>query len=164
MGCAAGQGITLYTSRRRLRAWRRVRQRGAQLDGAFAFYSSRRQLRARTRGGGRTGSLLSTPPAIDFGLGSEGAAAGSAAGDISFYASRRRLWAWPGRGAAEGRAAGRGVCRLCLSPPTSGLAWMGRWRGALPGPGVLLFYLSLTGLSMRGPAMLGYWSQHHLTL
>ena len=36
--------------------------------------------------------------------------------------------------AAEGRAAGRGVCRLRLSPPTSGLARRGRWRGALPGP------------------------------
>ena len=49
-----------------------------------------------------TGSLHSTPPAVDFGPGSEGAAAGRAAGDISFYASRRRLWAWPGGGRRRG--------------------------------------------------------------
>ena len=168
MGCAAGQGITLYTSRRRLRAWRRVRQRGAQLDGAFAFYSSRRQLRAwpgggnggvrgwtgnhfvrlsltsgqaprrrrrvaqldgefafyasrrrlraRTGGGGRTGSLLSTPLAANFGPGQEEATEGCAAGQgIALYASSRLREA-----AAESRSAGRGVCFLCLSPPTSG--------------------------------------------
>ena len=77
-------------------------RRVAQLDGEFAFYASRRRLRARPGGGGRTGSLLSTPPAVDFGPGSEGAAAGRAAGDISFYASRRRLWAWPGGGRRRG--------------------------------------------------------------
>ena len=240
MGCAAGQGVVLYASRRRLRAWRRGRRRGAQLVWEFAFYASRRQLRAWPGGGdgqGRgwtgirfarlspptsglarrgdggalswTGSLLSTPPAAtsglarrrqrrgarldrellctpltDFGPGPEAAAEGRSAGlgvcflrlspptsgqarrrrqdgEFAFYASRRRLRAWLGGGcggarswryfflrlapptlglargwAAEGRAAGRGVCRLRLSLSTSGLARMGRRRGVLPGPGV----------------------------
>ena len=119
-------------------------------------------------GGGRTGSLLSTTPAIDF---------------------------WPGpEGAAAGRAAGRRYFFLFHAPPTLGLARMERWRGghwqldgefavyasrsrlrASPGGVVegratlarsLLFYLSLTGLStgLGGPAMLGHWSQHNLRL
>ena len=71
----------------------------------------RRGGRRKGRARSWTGSLLSTPPAVDFGPRPEGA--------------------------AEGRAA------LARS---------------------LLFYLSLTGLSTRGPAMLGHWSQHHLRL
>ena len=84
-------------------------------------------------------------------------------GDISFHCSRRRLRDWP-RGRAEGRAAGRGILLyasrqllawpiwgggggahvdmefafLSFSPPTSSLAWMGLWRGALPWCGVCL--------------------------
>ena len=177
--------------------------RGAQLDGEFAFYASRRRLRARPGRCCRTGSLLSTPPAVDFWHGSEETAAGRTAGDNSFhasrrpggspfaqmeshfaqnattnpcpqldgefafYASRRRLRAWLGGGgggarswryfflrlapptlglargwAAEGRAAGRGVCRLRLSPPSRRRLRAspgGRWGGALPGPGVCFF-------------------------
>ena len=81
---------------------RRGRRTGAQLDGEFALHASRRRLRAWPGGGGRTESLLSTPPAVVFGPGSEGAAAGRAAGDISFYASHRRLWAWPWGGRRRG--------------------------------------------------------------
>ena len=40
---------------------------------------------------------------------------------FALYAFRRRLWAWPGEGVG-GRAAGRRVCFLRLSPPASGLA------------------------------------------
>ena len=81
---------------------RRGRRTGTQLDGEFALHASRRRLRAWPGGGGRTESLLSTPPAVVFGPGSEGAAAGRAAGDISFYASHRRLWAWPWGGRRRG--------------------------------------------------------------
>ena len=83
-------------------------------DGEFAFYASRRRLRAWLGGGGcgarrwRYFFLRLAP--LTLGL--------------------ARGWA------AEERAAGRGVCRLRLSPLTTGLAWMGLWRGVLPGPGV----------------------------
>ena len=50
-----------------------------------------------------TGNLLSTPLAADFGPCTEAA--------------------------LEGRSAGQGVCFLCLSPPTSGLARRGRRKG-----------------------------------
>ena len=40
---------------------------------------------------------------------------------------------------------GRGVCFLRRSPPTSGLAWMGRRGGALPWRGVCLFILRSPG-------------------
>ena len=152
-------------------AWR-GRRRGAQLDGEFAFYASRRRLRAWPGGGGAhswTEIFLPTPLAADLrGSGLPGAKA-----------------------AAEGRAAGQGIRFLRLSPPTSGLARMGRRGGRAAGRGVCFstllaaifghsldgamegcsalalsfpFYLSLTGLSMGGQAMLGHWSQHHLRL
>ena len=118
VGCAAGHGIALYASRRRLRAWRRVRRRGAhwQLDGESAFNASRRQLRALPGEGGGgalswTGSSLSTPPAADVGPGPEEATEGCAAGQgIALYAFG------PGPEAAaelDGEFA---------SPPTSGQA------------------------------------------
>ena len=156
------------------------RRGGAQLNWEFAFYASRRhvgpgpeaatkacaagqgialyashRLRARPGGGGGgslswTGSLLSTPPAVDFGPGPEGATAGRAAGDISFYASRRRLWAWPGGGRRRGaqldgefavyasrrrlRAwpgwGGEGVC--CLGPEFAFLSFTHRPLDARP--------------------------------
>ena len=138
---------------------------GAQLDGEFAFYASRRRLRA-WHGGGRQ---------LD--------------GDISFHSSRRRLRDWPG-GGAEGRAAGRGIL-LCASRHRL-RAWPG-WGGwgraggrgicfstllaanfrpgldeAVEGCAALAwslpFSLSLTGLSMGGQAMLCHWSEHHLRL
>ena len=91
---------------------RRRRRRGAQLDGEFTFYASRRRLRARPGlgpgGGGRTGSLLSTPPAVDFGSGLEGgqgAAAGRVAGSRHFLLCLcRRLLAWPGGGGGGARS------------------------------------------------------------
>ena len=56
---------------------RRRRQRGLQLDR----------------------ELLCMPPSVHFGPGPEGAAEGGAAGrGVALYASRRRLWAWPGGG------------------------------------------------------------------
>ena len=46
-----------------------------------------------------TKSLLSTPPAADFGPCPEAVEEGSAAGrGICLHTSRRRLWAWPGGG------------------------------------------------------------------
>ena len=91
------------------------RQRGAQLDGEFASraYASGRRFGAGSEpvggcSGSRrswTGSLHPTPLAADFGPGSEGA--------------------------AEGRAAGQGVCILRLSPPTLGPVWRGQRRGGL---------------------------------
>ena len=85
--------------------------------------------------------MLSTPCAADLWPGQEGAAEGRAAGrGVALYASRCRHRAWPGGGgrAADGRAAGWGVCFLRLSQPTSGLAWRGQWRAAcvLPWRGV----------------------------
>ena len=105
-----------------------------------------------------TGSLLSTPHAADFGPEPEAAAERVAAGrDISIYTSDfgpgpdaatkgveaplswtesllfPRLAADLGsdpEAAAEGGGAGRGVCSLRLSPPTSGLARRRRRRGA----------------------------------
>ena len=90
---------------------RRGRRRGAQMDGESAVYASRHRLRAWPGGGGRTGSLLSTPPAADFGPGPKGRRrAAQLDGEFAVYASR--------------------------PAPTSGLALRGRRRGALPWPGV----------------------------
>ena len=89
---------------------RRRRRRGAQLDGEFAFYASRRRLRPgpgpeRRRERSWTGYLLSTPPAADFGPCPEGAAEGGAAGlGVALYASSRRLRAWPGGGGGGERS------------------------------------------------------------
>ena len=63
---------------------RRGQRRRAQLDGEFAFYASRRRLRAWPGGDGRgalswTGGLLSTPLAAVFGPGPQGAADGCTA-------------------------------------------------------------------------------------
>ena len=95
------------------------------------------------------------------------------------HASRRRSRVWPGGG--DGGMRGWTGNRFARLSPTSGLARMGRRRGAqLDGEFALgprqegavegraawarslLFYISLTSLSMRGPAMLGHWS--HLRL
>ena len=76
---------------------RRRRRRGAQLEGDISVHSSRR-LPGGVGGGALSwiGSLLSTPLDADFEPGPEGA--------------------------AVGRSAGRGVCFVRLSPPTSGKA------------------------------------------
>ena len=71
---------------------RRRQRRGAQLDGEFAFYGSRRRLRALPGGGGGgvrscMGSLLTTSLAADFGPGPEAAAEGSAAGPSALTGS-----------------------------------------------------------------------------
>ena len=73
--------FAFYASRRRLRALPGGGGGGAQLDRGFAFSASRPQLRAWPGGGGGgvlrwTGSLLSTPLAVNFGLGPEGAPEG----------------------------------------------------------------------------------------
>ena len=83
---------------------------------------------------------------------------------FALYVFRRRLLAWPGEGvggayswtgnrflrlspptsglARIGRQGGAQLdaefAFLRFSPPTSGLAWMGRWRGALPWHGACL--------------------------
>ena len=167
--------------------------------------------RGRRRGAQLDEELLSTPLAADFGPGPE--AEGRTAGLRYFFplgllSTPLAADFGPGpEAAAEGRATGRGLRFLRLSPLTSGQAGMGR-RGArswtrslllMPltanfGPGLdgavkgcsdvclsifhslasrrggkgvrwrLPFYLSLTGLSTGGQAMLGHWSQHHLRL
>ena len=103
-----------------------------------------------------TGSWLSTPPAADFGPGPEAEADGCAV--FAFYASRRRLLAFPWGGggwarswtgeflstpldtnfgpgperAAEWRLTRRGVCihRFSLSPTASGMARR-PWRSGI---------------------------------
>ena len=169
---------------------RRGRRRGAQLDREFALHASRRRIRAWLGGGGGgalswTGSLLSTPLAADFGPGPE-AAAGRGVCFLRLPPSTSGL-------ARRGRRRGAqleiflSTPRAADSGPGPGVGGGGArsWTGSLPstplaadfGPRPegavegraawarsLLFYLSLTGLSMRGPAMLGHWSQHHLRL
>ena len=99
--------------RRRRRAWPggRATTEGCAAGQGIAWYFSRRQLRARPGGGGGgavslswTGSLLSTPLAADFGPG-PGVAEGCAAGQgIPLHAaSRCRLRAWPGGGGSGAR-------------------------------------------------------------
>ena len=138
--------------------WRRQR-RGTQLDVEFALYASRRRLRAWPGGGGGgrrswTGSLLSMPPAADFGPGLEEAAVGSAAGRIYFFL---RL-APPTSGLVRrrrrgGRAAGRGVCFVRLSPPTPGLvrsrAWPGGGGGGTPCLGPKFAFLPFSTFTHR---------------
>ena len=106
---------------------RRRRRPGLALSWteSFAFYASRRRLRAWPAGGSGgarslTGSLLSTPLAADFGPGPEAM--------------------------AEERSAGRGVCFLRLSPPFLDLARRGR-RTAAQLDGDLAFYGSCRRIS-----------------
>ena len=59
--------------------------------------------------------------------------------ELAFYASRHRLWARPRWGGQRGGAQlDAEFAFLCFSPPSSGLPWMGQWRGALPCRGVCL--------------------------
>ena len=116
--------------------------------------------------------LLSTPLATDFGPVPQGGGGGGAQldGEFAFYAFRRQHRAWP-EGAMEGCAAGRGVCFLRLSPPTSGLARRGR-RGGAQLDGEFAFYASRHRLRVwpgrdRGGAQLDgefafYASRHRL--
>ena len=106
---------------------RRRRRPGLALSWteSFAFYASRRRLRAWPAGGSGgarslTGSLLSTPLAADFGPGPEAM--------------------------AEERSAGRGVCFLRLSPPFLDLARRGR-RTAAQLDGDYAFYGSCRRIS-----------------
>ena len=119
------------------------RSHAAQLEGQFALCASRRRLRAWPGGGGGgvcswTGSLLSTPPAADFGPCPEEAAEG--------LQVLRRF------------SAGRGVCSLRLSPPTSGQARRRRPRDVqLRLDGEFAFYASRRRLRALpgGPPSLG---------
>ena len=77
-----------------------------------------------------TGSWLSTPPAADFGPGPEAEADGCAI--FAFYASRRRLLAFPWGGGGWARS-WTGDSFLRLSTPTSGLAQSKRRSGGLRG-------------------------------
>ena len=133
-GCAAGRRVRfLRLSPPTLGPIRRGRSRGAQLDGEFVSYASRRRLMAWLGGVGGGEALswtersLSTPLAADFGPGPQRTAEGSSSwtgsslstplvptsglarrggrrrgaqldGEISSYASCRRLRAWPGGG------------------------------------------------------------------
>ena len=76
--------------------------------------------------------------------------------------SDHRLRAWPGVGDG-GRAAGRGVSATLLAA-NFGPGLDGAVEGCAALAWSLPFYLSLTGLSTGGQAMLGRWSQHHLRL
>ena len=153
-------------------AWR-GRGRGAQLYGEFAFYAPSRRLRAWP-GGGEAHSwmetLFSTP----------------------FAGSRRQLLAWPGGGVGGVRSwTGNPLSTPLAADFGRNRAWPGEGGGGphswtrslliMPlaanfGPGldraegcaalacVLPSYLSLTGPSTGGQAMLGHWPQHHLRL
>ena len=69
--------------------------------------------------------------------GQQAAAEGYAAGrGVCYLRLSPPIWAWPG-GCGRGYAAGRRVCFLRLSPPTSGLAWRLRQRGAQLDGGLL---------------------------
>ena len=109
-----------------------------------------------------TGTLFFTPLAADFGPGLEAATGRGVCflrlppstlglarrrrrrrgaqldGDVSFYASRRRLRAWPGGGGGGGRS-WTGVCFPSLAPLTSGLAQRRRRRGAQPDGGLAVY-------------------------
>ena len=112
----------------------------------FALYAFRRRRRALPGegvGGARswTRNSLSTPLATDFGPGPDGA--------------------------AGGRAAGRGVCFSTLLAANFGPGLDGAVEGCAVLAWSLASYLSLTGLSTGGQAMLCHWSQHrdhHLRL
>ena len=91
------------------------------------IYASRRRLRAWHGGGGGgalswTGGLFSTPLAADFaGAWPEGGGGEVRSWTGSLLSTPLAAGSGP-EAAAEGRSAGRGVCFLRLSPPTSGLA------------------------------------------
>ena len=122
---------------------RKRRRRGAQLDGDISFHSFRRQLRAFGRRRRRRGMQLDR--------------------EFALHASRSRLWGWS-RGCGGGALSWTGSL---LSTPRIADVEAGQ-EGAVEGRNALArslpFYLSLTGHSTGGPAMLGHWSQHHLRL
>ena len=119
----------------------------AELNKEFAIYASHRRLQAWPGDGGRggrrprswTGSLLFTQLAADFGPGPDAA--------------------------EEGGGAGRGVCSLRLTPPTSGLSRRRRWRGAeLDGPGgVCSLYLEPPSFFFNPASSTGATKQVWLT-
>ena len=121
---AAGRGICFLRLSPSISGLaRRGLRGGEQLDGEFALYASEsrrrlRQLRAWPGGGG--GGARSWTENFE-----------RLSSPTLELARRARV----GRAL---RAAGRGICFLRLSPPTSGLAQRGRGRGALPWRGVCL--------------------------
>ena len=137
---------------------------GAQLDGEFAFYASRCLLRAWPGGGwphSWTEIFLSTSLAADFGTGPEAGHRGVQL-DEEFCFTPLSTDFWPGQdGAAGGGEGGRGVCFSCFStllatnfePGLDGAVGCAAVAWSLP------FYLSITGLSTGGQAMLCHWSQ-----
>ena len=116
---------------------------GAQLDGEFAFYASRRRLRAWPGGGGPhswTEIFLSTPLAAVFGIGPAAGRRGAQLDEEFCYAPLATDFGPGPDGAARGRAGGRGVCFSTLLAANFGpgldgavegcaaLAWRG-WLG-----------------------------------
>ena len=167
--------FAFYDSRRR--RWARSgggRGGGRSWTERMVSFASLRRLLAGPGDGGGGGALswnessLSAPLAADFGSGPEVATGGCAVnGEFAFYASCRRLRAWPGgggwrvrswkgsslptplasdfgpgpEGAAERRSAGRGIRFLRLSPPAR--AWPGPSPGERSGGGAAFsFYAS----------------------
>ena len=114
---------------------------GAQLDGEFAFYASRRRLRAWPGGGGPhswTEIFLSTPLTAVSGIGPAAGRRGAQLDEEFCHAPLATDFGPGPDGAAGGAQVGAEFAFLRFSPPTSGLAWMGRWRGALPWRGACL--------------------------
>ena len=106
--------------------------------------------------------LLSAGPAggRPYGSSTGGAPAATPLAANAFYATRRRLRAWPGGGGGGARS----WTGSLLSTPLAadfGPGLDGAVEGCAALAWSLPFYLSLTGLSTGGQAMLGHWSQHH---
>ena len=111
---------------------------GAKLDGEFAFYASRRRLRAWPGGGGPHSWTEISPLAAVFGTGSAAGRRGAQLDEEFCYAPLATDFGPGPDGAAGGAQVGAEFAFLRFLPPTSGLAWMGRWRGALPWRGACL--------------------------
>ena len=118
-------------------------RRALSWTGSFksSFYASRHRPWAWPGEGGQhswTEIFLSTPLAADFGTGPEAERTGAQLDEKFCYTPLATDFGPGLDGAAGGRAGGRGVCFSMFLASNFALAWMRRWRGALPWRGVCL--------------------------